>query len=149
MGDRTTNLEEIFARGKPAPDVPEEEKYDKPDPSNYKAFGTPRNHLTCLQVYLGAEGRKRLGKKKLQFQYVQIDSDDKDGGFSEDGTFFSVVFVGSVKQRLTVRGRNLETGYDQLTFHRMPWIRAADRDGGDDGEPVITGIEVEDVTPKE
>lgn len=56
---------------------------------------------------------------------------------------FSVVLAGSIKQRFTVRGRNLEGGYDFLSFHRMPWIRSADHDTAEDGDPIITNIEIE------
>ncbi len=86
----------------------------------------------------------KTGKRNQQFEFIQMDSDDPEAGFSDDGTLFSIVFVWSKKLKHTVKGANLETGYDQITFHRMAWIRAADRGlRPDDKEPFIESIKIE------
>jgi hypothetical protein len=51
----------------------------------------------------------------------------------------------SYHKRLIIEGRNLEAIKTHIFQHRMEWIRPVDRDMGNDGEPVITKITVEDV----
>ncbi len=122
----------------------------------YRAFGHPRTEaLRSLFIYFNADEQKRYAKRKVQIQYEHLDSDDPESeGFAADGKSFSfVVATGRGFLRYTVHGWDLEEGYDQITFHRMPWIRSFDRDfrkadGQADG-PVITGIEIEPVEEAE
>jgi hypothetical protein len=115
----------------------------------YRAFGHPRAQpLRSLFVYFNKEERKKYGKSKIQIQYEHLDSDDpKSEGFAEDGRSFSFVVCGARGMlRFTVRGWLLEDGYDHITFHRMPWIRSADRaEFRRNDEPVITGVEIVEV----
>jgi hypothetical protein len=52
------------------------------------------------------------------------------------------------RNRLTVRGRNLEKMFDLLSHHKLAWIRSIDADRDfkgrlpDDAE-VITGVDIE------
>lgn len=114
----------------------------------YLAAGHFRGrNMPCLMLYFNAAERKQHGKKKRQFQFVHLESDDGDSGFADDGKSFSVVFAGpEARYRVTVRGRNLEKLYDLIAFHRLAWIRSIDSDrdfkGADDAQ-VITGIAVE------
>jgi hypothetical protein len=63
-----------------------------------------------------------------------------------DPTRFIVEFVGDAdKWRVTVEGRNLFRLYNLVVQHRLEWIRAVDRDFGDDKQAIITGITVEQV----
>src|SRR5713101_4957429 len=123
----------------------------RPDFSKpYRAFGHPRTHpLRSLFLYFNAAERGKYGRKKIQIQYEHLDSDDPASeGFAEDGQSFSIVVSGARKMmRITVRGRQLEEGYDFLTFHRTPWIRSIEkgRDFGQVEGPVITSIEIEPV----
>jgi hypothetical protein len=56
---------------------------------------------------------------------------------------FWFVFEGEEGWKLTVKGRNLRPVYDKINDHRLRRIRAVDRDfNGNDGKPVITGIEL-------
>ena len=49
------------------------------------------------------------------------------------------------RRRLIVTGRNLERVYLLCVESRLTWLRAADRDFADDGETVVTKIEVVEV----
>ncbi len=51
--------------------------------------------------------------------------------------------------RVTIRGRQLEEGYDLIVAHRMPWIRCVDRDFGQGDGQVITSVEIEAVQEEE
>jgi hypothetical protein len=123
----------------------------RPDFSRpYRAFGHPRTHaLRSVFLYFNAAERQKYGKKKIQLQYEHLDSDDPASeGFAADGQSFSIVVCNSRKVlRITVRGRQLEEGYDLITFHRMPWLRSIEkgRDFGQVDGPVITGFEIETV----
>jgi hypothetical protein len=140
---------------KPAPAAePDDGRPDLKGP--YRAFGIPRAQpLRSLFLYFNAAERKQYGKKKVQIQYEHLDTDHPDSeGFAADGRSFSfVVATGRGFLRFTVHGWDLEEGYDQITFHRMPWIRSFDgtfqkADGKPEG-PVITGIGIEEVKEKE
>ena len=115
----------------------------------YKPAGASRGKgLTSLWVYFNAEERKQHKRRKRQFQFRNLDDDDADSGFLDDGTGFSLVFSGQKRHRLIVKGRGgpkLEEIYDRITLHRTPWIRSLDpgRDFGADGEAVITSIRIE------
>jgi hypothetical protein len=115
----------------------------------YRAFGHKRTQpLRSLFIYFNAEERKKYGKSKIQIQYEHLDSDDPASeGFAVDGKSFSFVVCGARGMlRFTVHGWLLEDGYDHITFHRMPWIRSAERAGlRRNDEPVITGIDIQAV----
>jgi hypothetical protein len=115
--------------------------------AQYRAFGHPRSHaLRSLFLYFNGDERKKYGKKKMQIQYEHLDSDDPTSeGFAADGQSFSFVVSGARRMmRITVRGRQLEEGYDFITFHRMPWMRSFDgRDFGQLEGPVIFAFDIE------
>ncbi len=81
---------------------------------------------------------KHAGKPWESFQYSGI------GTRSEfEPTRFTVDFVDYPdRYRLVVSGRNLERIYLNCIQARLEWIRAADRDFGADGEPVVLKVEV-------
>jgi hypothetical protein len=155
MGIPDRRWDKIFEpQQRPAEGVAEspgdgEQDDGRPDFSKaYRAFGHPRTHaLRSLFIYFNALERREYGRKKVQIQYEHLDSDDPASeGFAEDGQSFSIVVSSARKMmRITVRGRQLEEGYDYITFHRMPWIRSVDRDFGQVDGPVITAIEIETV----
>lgn len=65
-------------------------------------------------------------------------------------TKFKVVFVGMQSWAVTVHGRNLRRLFDRLNDHCLRKIVQADRDFGEDkDQPIVTKIEIDDVTPKE
>lgn len=160
--DPKRTLDRILnARAEPVPApappaaVPADDREDEagtPDFSQpYRAFGRPMARpLRSLFLYFNAEERRRYGKKKMQIQYEHLDSDDPASeGFAEDGQSFCIVVAGARRAlRITVRGRQLEAGYDWLTFHRMPWLRSVDRDFEQIDGPVITSIVIEPVEEK-
>ena len=118
---------------------------------SYKAAGTPaHDSLTRLCCVMGREEFQKGGKAYRYFQYVHLDS-DKDLGFTEHGQVITLRFVGGAKlMEIKVYGRNLLQICDDIHLHRMPWIRAADRDyrsadGAPDNKPVITEIRIEEV----
>ncbi len=124
---------------------------DDPGPDfsgTYQAFGRQHPYpLRCLVLYFNAAERRKYGKKKMQIQYEHLDSDDPvSEGFAADGQSFSFVVAGGRKvQRVTVRGRQLERGYDLLIAQRIGWIRSADRDFGHSDGPFIGSLEIEPV----
>jgi hypothetical protein len=113
----------------------------------YRAFGHPRSHaLRSLFLYFNADERRKYGKKKMQIQYEHLDSDDpRSEGFAADGQSFAFVVSGARHMlRITVRGRDLEQGYDFTTFHKTPWMRSFDgRDFGQLDGPVIFSFDIE------
>jgi hypothetical protein len=118
----------------------------------YRAFGHPRAQpLRSLFIYFNAAEQRRYGKKKVQIQYEHLDSDHPDSeGFAADGKSFAIVVAtGRGFLRYKVHGWDLEEGYDQISFHRMPWIRSYDGSFQKAGEqrdgPVITGVDIEPV----
>jgi hypothetical protein len=118
----------------------------------YRAFSHPRAHaLPSLVLYFNAAERRQYGKKKVQIQYEHLDSDDPASeGLAADGQSFSFVVCGARKTlRVTVRGRNLEYGYDWLILQRLPWMRSVDRDFGPGDERMITAIKIEAVEEEE
>jgi hypothetical protein len=80
------------------------------------------------------------GKPVVSCQYVHLDSMTKF-----EPTKFVLRFAGSMQWQITVNGRNLWKVYDGITRHSRPWIKTAERDIAGYMEPVITGIEVEEV----
>lgn len=84
------------------------------------------------------------GKPVVTFQYIYM------GVRSEfKPEEFSFVFVGLESWKLVVKGTNLRSIYDRINEHRVRRIRKADRPGfGSGKEPVISAIEIIDVTPK-
>src|SRR5438132_835623 len=114
------------AEQRPAAGEPEAEAAAEPDDGRpdfskpYRAFGHPRTQpLRSLFIYFNAAERRKYGRKKIQIQYEHLDSDDPASeGFAEDGKSFSIVVCGARKLlRITVRGWQLEAGYDFITFH--------------------------------
>ena len=60
------------------------------------------------------------------------------------------VFAGLTHWKVIFEGRNLRPLYDRIQDHCPRWIRSVHRDfAGENGKPVVTAIQVEDVTPKE
>jgi len=88
-----------------------------------------------------------LGKDGFRsFQNSHLDSDSH---FVVEGKeqVISLRFCNFKVTAVTIRGRNLGKLYDYLHQHRMPWIQRVDagRDFAEDGEPVITAIEIKEV----
>ncbi|QEL18766.1 hypothetical protein [Limnoglobus roseus] len=87
---------------------------------------------------------ERAGNPVVSFQYVYL---SVRSVFTP--TEFKVVFVGMESWAVTVVGRNLRRLFDRLNDHCLRKLVQTDRDFGDDKDPVVTKIEVENVTPKE
>jgi hypothetical protein len=141
-------------QGAGQPDAVEAEEAGPDFSGPYRAFGHPRSQaLPALVLYFNAAERRKYGKKKVQLQYEHLDSDDPASeGLAADGQSFSFVVCGARKTvRVTVRGRNLEYGYDWLVLQRLPWMRSADaeRDFRQGDGRVITAIEIEPVEEEE
>jgi hypothetical protein len=140
------------ARSRAEPQDGDQEEEGGPDfRGPYRAFGRAQHPLPALVIYFNAAERRKYGKKKVQVQYEHLDSDDPASeGLAEDGQSFSFVVAGARKMmRVTVRGRQLEQGYDLIISHRMPWIRCVDRDFGQADGQVITSVEMEAVQEAE
>lgn len=87
--------------------------------------------VTALEI-------RHAGKPWEAFQYV---------GMATRSEFtpsqFIVVFEGrDERYTMTVKGRNLHGIYTLIVQHRLEWIQAADRDFAEDGQPIVTSIEV-------
>ncbi len=85
------------ARSRAEPEGGDREEEDGPDfRGAYRAFGRARpNALPALVIYFNAAERRKFGKKKVQFQYEHLDSDDPASeGLAEDGQSFSFVVAG-------------------------------------------------------
>lgn len=88
---------------------------------------------------------ERPGKAVQSFQYVYI---SVEAEFTPAA--FTFLFVGLKHWKIVVHGRNLRPVYDRINEHRVRRIRAVERDfGQDEGKPLISRIEVEDITPKD
>jgi hypothetical protein len=125
------------ARQAPAPD--EAVDVDLPDSgASYQAFARASNEpVYTLHCCLGKDGYR-------SFQYVHLDSDST---FEQrSGHVITLRFAGTKLVQVTITGRNLERLFFYLHDHRMPWIMLADRDFAEDGEPLITGIAIDEVT---
>jgi hypothetical protein len=123
---------------------------DEAAPPDLEGEYKPYCHLRAktvpaMRVYFNAEGRRKYGKSKRQFQMCHLDDDDAKAGMADDGTWFALVFSGQVTQRLIVRGRNLVELFDFIADHKIAWLRAVERDFEKKGECVITSIEIEAV----
>jgi hypothetical protein len=119
----------------------------------YMAASMPANHgLTRLCCVMGREGFRPGGQAYRYFQYAQLDSDG-DLGYTENGQRFKLRFACRVPKLIVVEGRNLLRICDYIQWHRMAWIRLADRDFGQDGlsptEPVITALSITDWRPRD
>jgi hypothetical protein len=157
MGDRS--LDDILngARPRTAPPspsdpIPDAEDYIDWEPEkdgDYKPFARKHNKwLTCLHVIHNADGRKSTGMGRQQFQYQHLESDGPGCGLAADGLSFVIRFSRSGMRsiQLTVHGRNLKKGWQNISYHQMPVIWAADRDFiAKDGDPIITDIKVEEI----
>jgi hypothetical protein len=149
---------EVIERLKPEPFVrgtaaarPEQEALLPALDDPYQASGlAASSEVSRLVIVMGREGFKAGGKAYHTLQYVHIGLGEF--GFWDDGHWFNYVFSDIQPKLVTVRGRNLVRIFDYIGLRRMPWIRVADRDfraadDADDGEPVITRIEVTDWVP--
>jgi hypothetical protein len=110
---------------------PVKEEEDDPGPCASRAKD---KWITALTI-------KHAKKAWESFQYQ---------GIGTRSTFtpekFEVVFVGhEEKWRMTVTGRNLWVVYNLIVQHRLEWLRAADRDFAEDGQPIVLAIEVVEV----
>lgn len=162
-GDNSTTLQQLFGKnrspyesGSASDGIDDSSDMTGPDFSApYKPAGASRGKgLTSLWIYFHAEERQQHKRRKRQLQYRNLDDDDAESGFLDDGTGFSLVFTGQKRHRLIVKGRGgpkLEEIYDRITLHRIPWIRSIEpgRDFGADGEAVITSIRIELIQEEE
>lgn len=88
---------------------------------------------------------ERGGKPVVSLQYVYLSVRSE---FTP--TKFWMVFVGLESWKVTIEGRNLRPLFDRMNDHCLRKIRKVDRDMfPDDGKPVVTGLELDDVTPKD
>jgi hypothetical protein len=78
----------------------------------------------------------------LQYVYISVEAE-----FTPEK--FWVLFVGLTSWKVTVEGRNLRPLFDRINDHCLRRIRKADRDFSDKEKPLVTGLEVQDVTPKD
>lgn len=144
QGDKTLGVSTITRHAL----ADDEKDYRLNRDSKYRAASQQKGRwLTSLIVYFNKEGRDEYKVSAKQFQYQHLDSDGPGCGFAADGQSFAFIFAGSVKQLVTVYGRNLEDVWDAIGFHRQPSIRAVDRDFPEpgDNETVITSIKIETV----
>ena len=154
-GSWDEGVSRVTNHGKPAAAVPafEDEAEYFPDPAaDYVASGRPcYKVLSSLLVLHNAAGIKATGKQFQQFQYRDLVSDDAESGLAADGLSFSVSWQGRITQRMIVQGRNLKLIFQYLSCHRLPFLRAADRDfqDGASQEPIITSIEIEEIKEEE
>ena len=115
-----------------------------PDPAApYQAHGRASNApVYTLHCALGKDGFR-------SFQYAHLDSDSAFR-IEPRGHVITVRFAGTRTVAVTIRGRNLGRLYDYLHQHRIPWVMRADRDFADgaDRQPLITAIEIEEVTER-
>lgn len=119
------------------------EDYDLPDlGGTYKAHARASNKpvytLHCLK------GREGI----FSYQYVHMDSNARFQA-TDKGQQITIRFAGLKPVELIIRGRNLWRFYDYLFQHRMPWVMQADRDMAQDREPVVTAIEIRELTREE
>ena len=114
--------------------------------SPYKAAAAVDSEVTCLVLVMGRDGFLTGATAYYLCQYVHIGL--VEFGYTKDGQVFRFIVSDLEPKRVTVHGRNLLRICHQIALRRMQWIRQADRDlravGGEDTEPVITRIEVED-----
>jgi hypothetical protein len=139
LGNRANGLT------KPEPKDAADDIVELPEPgADYKAYANTANKpvytLHCLK---GAEGI-------FSFAYVQLDSHStfKAG---EHGQVITLKFAGSKIWEVTITGTNLRELYDGIHRHVIPWVRQSDRgfQAGADGDSLIMGIAIKDVTPRE
>ncbi len=141
------HLMDVLTRGRRShdrdQDLPAESNL--PDPSRgYEPFSRPSHHpVFTLHCVLGRDGYR-------SFQYSQLDSDSSlsvDG----QGQVIRLRFYGSKLFVVTVRGRNLWRLYDYIHQHKISFVMAVDpgRDFADDGEPVVTSIDIKEIREAE
>lgn len=111
---------------------------------SYHAFGRPANRPLCtLHFALGKEGYR-------SYPFMSLDGDSR---FTVDGKGHVIVlrFAGMTPVTVTIRGRNLARLYDYIHQHRTPWVMRIDegRDFVEGDEPVVTGIEIEEIKQAE
>jgi hypothetical protein len=115
-----------------------------PDPSrDCEPFSRPWNQpLYTLHCIVGP-GTYR------SYQYVHLDS---SSSLSVDGTghVIRLRFCGSKTWAVTICGRNLWRLFDYIHQHRIAFVMAVDpgRDFGEDDEPVVTDIKIEEVNER-
>ena len=104
----------------------------------YAALRPANKPLTRLHVV------KKDGKVS-SFQYHFLDARSV-----YEGGRFVLLFCGARHWELAVTGHGPRfwAVYDYCTTHRWPYLREAVRDFAGEGETVLTGIEIRDVTPK-
>jgi hypothetical protein len=100
--------------------------------------GRPDRWLAGIHI------KSRQGAAR-SFQYGHLGHQE----YHASNTGFILEFHQPEKWRVTVRGRNLWTIYDNIVQHRLPWIREADQDFAADKEAIITAIAIEPVEEKE
>ena len=112
---------------------------------DYKASGMVDSDCFRLTLINGKKGFEPGGRAYIALQYVHIGTGEF--GFTKDGQIFTFLYSELQPKLLTVEGRNLLRIFDNITTHRMPWIRVIDRDlrAVDDvsQEPVITALKLE------
>ncbi len=115
--------------------VDEEAELPSPKERDYKPHAAPANKPVFALHCIGANGAIR------SFQYVDLDSDSR----YEPGVIL-LRFTGTKVLEVTIRGRNLWRLYDGIHRHVISWVMEAGRDFAQDGESIISRIEIREVT---
>jgi hypothetical protein len=139
--DSQSKLRSSLFGGKPVDAQPEDELADSGLPDTaapYQAHARPASKpVYTLHCCFGKDGYR-------SFQYVHLDS-DSSFRTSSAGNVITLRFAGTQVIQVTIKGRNLRQLYDHLHQHQISWITRADRDFTTDGDPLITGIVIEEV----
>lgn len=114
---------------KPATEQPEQEA-DADDLGPCAAIAKSK-WITALTIR-----HARKPWESFQFSYIGVRS-------TFENHRFEVPFVSHDEAyKVVVTGRNLAKYYNLIIQGRLEWIKAADRDDGKDGEPIILNVEV-------
>jgi len=115
--------------------VDEEAGLPSPKERDYKAHASAANKPVFSLHCIAATGTIR------SFQYVDLDSDSR----YEPG-IIHLRFTGTKVLEVTIRGRNLWRLYDGIHRHVIRWVMEAGRDFAQDGDSIISRIEIKEVT---
>jgi hypothetical protein len=122
-----------------------------PSPADpYQAAGFPEDGVGRLVIMRGKQAFSAGATAYLFLQYLYVGRAEL--GYTATGQIFRFLYTDFQPLIVTVYGRALLRTCDQISHHRMPWIREADRDFTGDGladdDPVITRIEIADWKPE-
>lgn len=121
----------LFKNGA-AEDVPPVGDEEPPAIDPGPCASVPRHrYVTALEV-------RHAGKPWEAYQYRDLATRSE-----YEPTRFMVAFEGREERwRVVVKGRNLHGIYSLIVQGRLEWLQAAARDFAEDGQPVVTSVEV-------